>query len=192
VPTREQLLAANGNPLKLLGEMTLKFSVNGYDTSAHLLVTEQVDGLILGIDWLKENDCTWHIGRNEFLFKGEIPGKMHDRQSKKAIMRLWTRNDVRIPARQVTAVDVWPVDGRGITGTWITEPKAYNQDLLVSGTVLSNTTLKQTVAVVNLTDKERIIKACEVIARAVPAEIEECSPLKEGERVHALEKTFTQ
>ena len=107
-------------------------------------------------------------------------------------MRLWTKSDIKIPARQVTAVNVWPVDGRGITGTWVTEPKAYNQDLLVSGTVLSSQTLKQTVAVVNLTNKERVIKADEVLTQAFPAEIEASGPLKEREHVNAIQKIFTQ
>ena len=52
--TNRQLCAVNGSPLPLLGETVIEFEVSGFRTGAHVLVTNAVTSLILGIDWLQE------------------------------------------------------------------------------------------------------------------------------------------
>jgi hypothetical protein len=46
------LYAANGTQIPVVGEATLHFQVGNKDFEAEVLVTEAVQGLILGIDWL--------------------------------------------------------------------------------------------------------------------------------------------
>ena len=53
-PTRLTLFAANGTAIPPLGSMRLAFTVQAIPITADLLVTESVEEVILGADWLRE------------------------------------------------------------------------------------------------------------------------------------------
>ena len=55
--TRRTLFAANGSQIPLLGEVTLVFQVQGLQHTADVVVTDVIDELILGIDWLTKEAC---------------------------------------------------------------------------------------------------------------------------------------
>ena len=65
-PTEQQLFTASGASLPLIGQTVLHFQVGGIWTSARVVVSEAIDDLILGIDWLRTNNCTWNFGRGPF------------------------------------------------------------------------------------------------------------------------------
>ena len=58
-PPDDQLYAANGTTINNLGAFTLKFKVGNIDVQARLQVSDQLDELIIGYDWLRENHCEW-------------------------------------------------------------------------------------------------------------------------------------
>ena len=66
-PIGQRVFAVNGTELKILGAVFLAFHLNDLSTSANLLVTPDVEETMLGVDWLRANDCHWDFG-NEVLY----------------------------------------------------------------------------------------------------------------------------
>jgi hypothetical protein len=71
--TNLNLYAANGTSIPLLGAIQLQFTIDGYPTSANLVVSDAIEELILGIDWLANNNCQWDFGAAKLrINKNEI------------------------------------------------------------------------------------------------------------------------
>ena len=60
--TRRTLFVANGLQIPLIGEVTIAFQVQGLQHTADVVVTDAIDELILGIDWLAKEACRWDFG----------------------------------------------------------------------------------------------------------------------------------
>ena len=56
-PTTQKLYDANGTETALLGEMELTLTMSGHEITAAVFVSEEVDDLILSIDWLSRHRC---------------------------------------------------------------------------------------------------------------------------------------
>jgi hypothetical protein len=69
------LNAANGSPISVKGETRLVFCVQHKQFYADLLVSDQIDELILGIDWLQRNDARWQFSDGA-LNLGELSVKL--------------------------------------------------------------------------------------------------------------------
>ena len=54
-PTDQHVYAANGSDIRILGAARLQFRLNGFETHSNVLVTEDVEEPMLGIDWLVEH-----------------------------------------------------------------------------------------------------------------------------------------
>ena len=63
-PTEHRLFAANGTAIPLVGQVTLNFTVDGGQCTADLAVTEAIDEMVLGVDWLTQNRCRWDFGQS--------------------------------------------------------------------------------------------------------------------------------
>ena len=60
-PVDFKLYAANNTEISILGSLRLGFTVQGIPLCADLLVSDEVEEIMLGIDWLTENRCKWHF-----------------------------------------------------------------------------------------------------------------------------------
>ena len=59
VPVTTELCLANGARLEVFGATRLHFEINGRKMFADVLVSDGVDELFLGYDWLVRNNCAW-------------------------------------------------------------------------------------------------------------------------------------
>ena len=59
--TDQSLKAVNGTGIKILGEAELPVNTSKYQTTVKGLVTEHVSEVLLGIDWLTENNADWNF-----------------------------------------------------------------------------------------------------------------------------------
>ena len=63
---------------------------------ADLLVTEEVEELMLGIDWLSENNCHWLFDQAVVVIRGKsVP--LRRRPSHAAVRRVYVREDLVVP-----------------------------------------------------------------------------------------------
>ena len=95
--TTRTLYTADGTALPLLGETTLSIGVNGFWVAAEVAVTEVVDGLILGIDWLTKNKCQWNFETSKFAIY-DVEVETIPRRAKQSVRRLIVQDDVILPA----------------------------------------------------------------------------------------------
>jgi hypothetical protein len=70
-PSDEQLYAANGTTISNLGACTMRFKVRSLELQARLQVLNQLNELILGYDWLRENHCCWDFDAKILLIQGQ-------------------------------------------------------------------------------------------------------------------------
>ena len=62
--TTQKLFAANETDIALLGEIELTLTMARYEVTAAVVVSEEVDDLILGFDWLDRHQCRWSFAQN--------------------------------------------------------------------------------------------------------------------------------
>ena len=68
--TRMELYAANSAPIKIVGATRLFFDIDGMSCYADVLVSTDVDELILGYDFLEDHNCEWLIGQHRIIING--------------------------------------------------------------------------------------------------------------------------
>jgi len=66
-----ELWAANGTKIPVLGSMKLFFSVKNMQLSADVLVSEAIDEIMLGYDWLASIGCQWHFDKSIIVINGQ-------------------------------------------------------------------------------------------------------------------------
>ena len=71
-PTTQKLYAANGTEISLLGEVELTLKLTDFEVTAAVIVSEEVDDLILGIDRLGRHRCRWLFAQNLIDIDGRV------------------------------------------------------------------------------------------------------------------------
>ena len=162
-PTNERLYTADGTELPLLGEIRLSFRVQETWTSALVVVSDAINDLILGIDWLKENKCVWDFGNGTFEVKG-TSGTLHDKQSRKSVRRLYGDNETVVPAKGQMHVPVKTILlSLTASGVWAVTPKVTNQNTVVASSLHDGSDLNTVVRIVNLSEKPRKFRKSDFI-----------------------------
>jgi len=64
-------MAANGTPIPIVGRTTIPGLIDQKPITISGLVSDHIDDLMLGIDWLQENHITWNLHRGEVILDGE-------------------------------------------------------------------------------------------------------------------------
>src|SRR5258708_20158632 len=67
---RAQVWAANGAPLRILGEVRRRFTVDGMTLWADFLVSDEISEMVLGYDWLRKEGVRWMFGSNSVVIRG--------------------------------------------------------------------------------------------------------------------------
>ena len=166
--TDHQLSAANGSPLPLLGETVIEFEVSGFKTGAHVVVTRAVTDLILGIEWLQQNNCAWNFGLNTFSIQGHLGVLKCKKATRNEVRKLICDEDTEVLAQQQTHVPVvLTCPGLNVTGDWLIDNKVFNNTLVVASTVYSSETIKTICRVVNLSDTSQLFRRGDYISEAV-------------------------
>jgi predicted aspartyl protease len=70
-PCVQSVCAANGSQINIQGKARIHFDVQGLKLTADVLVSDDIQELYLGIDWLKQNDCRWQLA-GDVLFINDV------------------------------------------------------------------------------------------------------------------------
>ena len=60
----KMILAANGTNITIDGVATLLINLSKLRSTAYFIVSHNIDDIILGRDWLHENNIIWYFGQN--------------------------------------------------------------------------------------------------------------------------------
>mgnify|MGYP003551091138 FL=1 len=84
-------------------KITLLFS--SHSATANVLITEDAEEIMLGIDWLEQHNCIWDFRRNILKIDGNSIVLL-SKQNNGLCRRVYVDHDVELPARQQCAVPV--------------------------------------------------------------------------------------
>ena len=104
-PTNKKLYTADGTDVPLLGETTIELSVSGFVTSCRVVVTDAITEFILGIEWMKRNQCVWDFGSNLFTIHG-YQGRLRCKDAGRPVRRIVLRDEVVVPGLHTVEVPV--------------------------------------------------------------------------------------
>jgi hypothetical protein len=94
--TNTSLFATNGNPISVTGSMCLEVYTDGIKVTADLLVTEVLEELILGIDWLSSNRCQRDLGAAK-LQLGDNEIRVGIRAAREIVRRVYVAENHFLP-----------------------------------------------------------------------------------------------
>jgi len=69
-PAKAELFAANSTPIHIVGITRLFFTVNGRPMHADVYVTEDIDEIIFGYEFLVSHECVWTFGQRQIVIDG--------------------------------------------------------------------------------------------------------------------------
>ena len=150
-PVKVELYAANSTPIDVVGTARLQFSVCGVKMFADVYVSESVDELILGYDFLEQNKCEWLFSEHRVVMNG-LSVSLRSRPSKCTVRRIYVREPIVVPPDTSINIPVrMPLVNLSTPkGEWLTEPKEVRPGLLAARTLLSHDDRFAAIAFLNL------------------------------------------
>ena len=135
-PTSFTLKAANGTEIAVLGQATVPLVTPWYESTVTGLVTDHVAEVMLGIDWLSDNDADWKF-KDSSVYLGGHKHKLHVRaKDQKWCRRVVVQEDTNVPPRSQQNLECRVVfhgrPSRAETQQWETESAALQCGLLVA------------------------------------------------------------
>jgi len=151
VRTTHTLTAANGTSIPLLGEVTMQMKIGKYITSVHGLVSEHVPEVMIGIDWMPDNQVVWELGAS-LIRIGEHRFSMKSKPNRGAVRRVELQRDVVMPPKSEVDLPTKVVCRLWNDTQWGTKPTVLQKGVYVSGTLISKDRLQDLpVRAVNVT-----------------------------------------
>ena len=145
----------------------LCFEVNSKPMHADLSVTEEIDELIFGYEFLISNKCAWTFGKRKIVIDGlSVP--LHSRR-----LAVSVREPVVIPSDTSVNVPVrMPfVNLHTVECDWVTESKQVRPGLSAARTLLSHDDGYAAISFVNVSRVDQSLRCGFALGVAVP-----CSP----------------
>jgi len=150
-PAKTELYAANLTPIDIVGTARLPLIVHGMKMSVDVYVTESVDELILGYDFLERNKREWLFSEHRVVING-LSIRLHNCSSKCTVRRIYVRESVVVPPDTSVNVPIrMPLVSLSTPkGDWLTEPIEVRTGLLASRTLLSGDDRFAAIALMNV------------------------------------------
>ena len=168
---RQRLLAANLSPVPILGVTSVCFSVGGVKMEHTFLVSDAVEEIFFGSDWLGENRCQWDFGSGTLRLdtpSRQVPIQLMDKGPRQSIRRIYAQETVELPPGTQKDLAVksvfttWPL----VKGEWIVEPKELHPGVLMARTLLSTDAETTKIRVINCGQVPCTLLAGELLATA--------------------------
>ena len=191
----QKLYAANMSAVPVLGKATISFKVAGLDLESEFLVSDAVEELIFGADWLKEFDCIWDFTSNLLTIRASsepcrVPLISVARTG--CVRRLYDTNTVELPSysqQDILVSSVWSTRPRELKH-WMVEPKLVKPGVVMARTLLPEDQTKACVRMVNYGPVACTIPAGELLTIAetvAECTLEEEQPLAGSNYDHIQE-----
>lgn len=175
-PTDVELRAANGTLINVLGCTTVPVTAGTFDSFINGIVTDHVTEVMLGADWLCDNNVQWDFVSSSIKLGGKLY-KLHTRprgerwirrfvMQETSTVQPWTQQDVKCRV-------VFHGRATGLeTDQWETEPAALQSGLLVARTLTPSDTFSDVpVRVMNLNEEPKQVKEGAVISDLEPVTV---------------------
>ena len=163
---------ADGTDVPLIGETTIELSVCGFVTNCRVVVTDVITGLILGIDWMQQNNCVWNFGTNSFTIDGH-PGRLRCKRASRTVRRILVHDDVVVPGMHTVEVPVLVTRSSFSCEdqNWGMTTKMKNSDLVIANAIYGSSEVLSVCQIINISDLPKRLKKGSELGKAEPIEI---------------------
>jgi len=96
---------ANGEDMLLSGVAYVTLRVGTQDIDSEVLVSPDMTGLILGVDWMEQNECVFHCKEKQVRINNEWV-ELRREPSVEKIRKIYVLQDTVLPPSQQVEVDV--------------------------------------------------------------------------------------
>ena len=96
-PCSLPVTAANGTNIKIIGSKVFHIKLNGIAFDAEMLVSNDVEEAMLGVDFLGSHDCTWQINKGIVTIDSQVL-KLHSGRHGVVCRRVYCQDTTVIPA----------------------------------------------------------------------------------------------
>ena len=122
--------------------------------SAMFLVSDDIEEMMLGIDWLADYQCKWDIGAG-IIYLGKHRLKLCSRASRVMCRRVYTADDVWVPPRHEVDLKTSMTWTRLSTpkADWLVNARELKPGVHLARTLVSHQPTGGTVHVPNLSDE---------------------------------------
>ena len=171
-PSVHQVWAANNTPIRINGEVRLPFILDDRCLWTTALVSEDVEEVMMGIDWLKEHSCIWDFKTGNLRIDGH-PAVTLSHCGRIKCRRVLAQESQDVPPRSqkniVARITLLSVHDS--TKDVIVETNQLKPGLYVGRTLLPPQHRDVKVRVANTTNKPQLISAGSCLGQAVPVTI---------------------
>ena len=135
-----------------------------YEVTAAVVVSEEVDDLILGIDWLGRHHCRWSFAQNLI----EIDGKVVRLISRPRVLRIYAVENTVVPAGHAVNVPMILALSslRQTSGDWAVEPRSLGIGILAAQTLMRDEGCRSAVQVMNVGESDFFLRQGELVSEA--------------------------
>ena len=188
LPNCQELRAANGTSIEIAGEAVVELQLDtNFVIKSRFLVSHYVDEIMLGLDWLVNNQCAWkfgsrtiNIGGREFSVFGANPTWR--------IRRVVLQEETIIPPFTQQTVKARTVYARlsPQVGNWVTESTEIQPGIRVARTLVKDTANDVLLPVLNSSASEVKLTVGTPLAPLEEVELatSEGTVAKDGETAH--------
>ena len=151
-PVTSQIRAANGTTIEVLGLVSLPVVLREQELLVSGVASDHIGELLLGIDWLEEQQAIWDMRRGELYMHGSL-FPLKAKQDGGWVRRIVVQEAVQLPTRSETNVIGRTVyrDLADAWDTWASKPGSPSDELRVARTVVPNRCKNVPMRVMNVT-----------------------------------------
>jgi len=166
-----KLYAANGTEIANLGTMVLRYQLEGRTLQTELVVSDEIDELIFGYDWLVAHECRWHF-KERMVFVHERPVSLRTRHSRANVRRIYVREAVTIaPGTEVNVPVSLPYTTlHSPKCDWVVDTKTIGPGVFAARTLLPSEDRFAAIRLINVSGQPYAVRAGRCMGDANRAE----------------------
>jgi hypothetical protein len=162
LPCKQELLAVNKTVLTVLGQARVYFSIGDLNLCADMIVSDSVEEMILGNEWLKLNNAQWNCGKETLTIGGQQI-QLKSKSGKDFVRKVYVKGggltipdhvEMNVPVRMTipgTRLRSVPVD-------WYTEKCELRPGVILARSLLPGSNVCTAVNVLNVSGREQVFK----------------------------------
>ena len=172
-PTSQKVYAANESEISILGKTRLHFKLHAQvPTYADVLVTEDIEEPMLGIDWLTKHCSRWDFLTGMLYING-VPLKLVARECRNLCRRVYAVQEITLPARHQgnVAARSTSVNLHDTNMNWALESHRLQAGLMVERSLLPGRHHDLVIRLLNTTDKPQVVGAGTCLGVLQPVQV---------------------
>ena len=171
-PTTLKLYAANDTAMPILGRVKLKLRLGELEVETEFIVSDNLEEVILGYEWLSQHNCLWNFTRNSIQIDG-VSFQLRRRQTKAYVRRIYVDQDSAVPAHHQANIPVKVMrhNPYATSPNWVVEPKSVVPGVITARTLLSEDAPCVAVRVLNCTGDPVQLSKDVCVGTALPAQV---------------------